>query len=177
MNKSEAQPREQRDAAEILLDLSRQRRNLLLLRPLFQLELSKNKFEDASSEDVGLFEGVDTHYLVLATRRGDRAEYFGDLDAEGLAIPAHFNARQREKGLPEVRPAERFYAWLLDHGHRQPRTSSTAAKAVEADIAWLPENLRFQSHELLAAGLRVPQEALGYEILIKSFTTSPRSTK
>ena len=67
MNKSEAQPREQGDAAEILLDLSRQQRNLLLLRPLFQLELSKNKFGDASSEDVGLFEGVDTHYLVLAT--------------------------------------------------------------------------------------------------------------
>src|SRR5687767_3413944 len=51
--------------ASLLLDLTRQQRNLLLLRPLFQLELSKNRFGDEEGADSSLFEGIDTHYLVL----------------------------------------------------------------------------------------------------------------
>lgn len=53
--------------AELLLDLSRQQRNLLLFRPLIQLELFKNTFRDPGQEESNLFDGVDTHYLVLAT--------------------------------------------------------------------------------------------------------------
>ncbi len=53
--------------SDLLLDLSRQQRNLLLLRPLFQLDLSKNRFEGALEGESGLFDGIDTHYLVLAT--------------------------------------------------------------------------------------------------------------
>ena len=45
-----------------LLDLSRQQRNLLLLRPLFALELNKQRIGD---EDSAPFQGIDTHYLVL----------------------------------------------------------------------------------------------------------------
>ncbi|WP_395347888.1 hypothetical protein [Variovorax sp. UC122_21] len=51
---------------DALLDLTPQQRNLLLMRPLFQLELTKNKYSDASSEGRGLFDGVDTHYMSLA---------------------------------------------------------------------------------------------------------------
>ncbi len=51
---------------DALIDLTPQQRNLLLMRPLFQLELTKNKFADSTSEGRGLFEGVDTHYLSLA---------------------------------------------------------------------------------------------------------------
>jgi hypothetical protein len=51
---------------DVLLDLTPQQRNLLLMRPLFQLELTKNKYSDSSSEGRGLFDGVDTHYLSLA---------------------------------------------------------------------------------------------------------------
>lgn len=52
-------------SGEILLDLSRQQRNLLLFRPLVQLELAKNMFGDGA-EGSRLFDGIDTHYLVLA---------------------------------------------------------------------------------------------------------------
>lgn len=45
-----------------LLDLSRQQRNLLLLRPLFALELNKQRV----GEENKLFQGIDTHYLVLS---------------------------------------------------------------------------------------------------------------
>ena len=51
---------------DALLDLSAQQRNLLLMRPIFQLELTKNKFPDGVIEGRSLFEGVDTHYLCLA---------------------------------------------------------------------------------------------------------------
>lgn len=47
------------------MDLGRQQRNLLLLRPLFQLELNKLRIGDDSTADRGLFQGLDTHYLVL----------------------------------------------------------------------------------------------------------------
>ena len=48
-----------------LLDLSKQQRNLLLLRPLFQLELNKDRYED-SGKVRDLMDGVDTHYLALS---------------------------------------------------------------------------------------------------------------
>lgn len=55
------------DTAGQLLDLSRQQRNLLLFRPLIQLEVFKNKFGDTAREENNLFDGIDTHYLSLAT--------------------------------------------------------------------------------------------------------------
>lgn len=58
------QNEEREHALSALLDLSPQQRNLLLMRPLFQLEFSKNKFEGDGERP--LFEGIDTHYLCLA---------------------------------------------------------------------------------------------------------------
>ncbi|MFJ1258939.1 hypothetical protein [Cupriavidus sp. CuC1] len=49
-----------------LLDLSRQQCNLLLLRPLFALELNKGRVGSESTGDAGLLASVDTHYLVLS---------------------------------------------------------------------------------------------------------------
>lgn len=49
-----------------LLDLSRQQRNLLLLRPIFQLERYKTMLGDEGSTDRTLFHSIDTHYLALS---------------------------------------------------------------------------------------------------------------
>lgn len=49
-----------------LLNLSRQLRNLLLMRPLFQLELNKTRIGEDGASDDGLFQGVDTFYLALS---------------------------------------------------------------------------------------------------------------
>lgn len=48
-----------------LLDLTKQQRNLLLLRPLFQLELNKNSIGTETAGITSLFKDLDTHYLVL----------------------------------------------------------------------------------------------------------------
>lgn len=53
-------------ATSDLLDLSRQQRNLLLLRPVFQLERYKMMLGDEGGAERTLFQGVDTHYLALA---------------------------------------------------------------------------------------------------------------
>ncbi len=50
--------------AEGLIDLAPQQRNLLLMRPLFQLELTKNSFSDGNGGS--LLDSLDTHYLSLA---------------------------------------------------------------------------------------------------------------
>ncbi|WBY03598.1 hypothetical protein PE066_08725 [Ramlibacter tataouinensis] len=47
-----------------LLDLSRQQRNILLFRPIFQLERSKALVQEADGSSV--FDGIDTHYLALS---------------------------------------------------------------------------------------------------------------
>lgn len=49
-----------------LLDLSRQQRNLLLLRPIFHLERYKTMLGDEGGADRTLFHGIDTHYLALS---------------------------------------------------------------------------------------------------------------
>ena len=61
---AEHQPLDPPDSA--FLDLSRQLRNLLLLRPLFQLELNKTRIGEDGASDDGLFQGVDTCYLALS---------------------------------------------------------------------------------------------------------------
>lgn len=53
-------------ATVCLLDLSKQQRNLLLLRPVFALELAKNSYGADASGTANLMDGVDTHYLVLS---------------------------------------------------------------------------------------------------------------
>lgn len=53
-------------ASSPLLDLSRQQRNLLLLRPVFQLERYKMMLGDEGGAARTLFQGVDTHYLALS---------------------------------------------------------------------------------------------------------------
>lgn len=50
---------------DLLIDLSPQQRNLLLMRPLLSLEETKNRFSDPDVEGASLLAGVDTQYLSL----------------------------------------------------------------------------------------------------------------
>jgi hypothetical protein len=73
-----------------LLDLSRQQRNLLLLRPLFQLELYKNRIGD---EVNGVFQGLDTHYLALTAL---------DVMMEGTTVSTGATSQEVLSKLAEV---------------------------------------------------------------------------
>ena len=105
---------------------------------------------------------------VLRETQGTEAEYFGDLDANGLAIPADFTARRTASGMPGVKPAERFYAWLLANGKPQP-VEGPAKRLSQSSADWLPSALRVKARTLIESRSRIAQECLSYEILLREF--------
>ncbi|MCX4884663.1 Wadjet anti-phage system protein JetD domain-containing protein [Streptomyces sp. NBC_00847] len=86
-----------------------------------------------------------------------RIVYYGDLDAEGIAIPARASINGLQHGLPPIEPATGLYRLLLSH-------EATAGDIIADDraqslVAWLPEELQQSAHTLLAQGQRLAQEA------------------
>jgi len=69
---------------EQLIDLSRQQRNLLLMRPVFEFELNKNSFQSVD-HNRQLMASIDTHYFILN---------LFDFLMEGVAIGNGRNATQ-----------------------------------------------------------------------------------
>lgn len=91
------------------------------------------------------------------------AEYFGDLDLKGVSIPVDFN-RTTEPGALQVSAALRLYRWLLSHG---ARVQKPQCKTFPAGLAaqWLGADLATELEADWAAGLWIPQEAMGTEQL------------
>jgi hypothetical protein len=109
--------------------------------------------------------GYDETFIdeLLGRFQAGALYYFGDIDPAGLRI-ANGAARRRatRRGVP-LQPAVSFYMWLLEHGCRtalrrgeQPNTD---------DLAWLPNKIRSAVEALFVAGQRIPQEALGTQVL------------
>lgn len=89
----------------------------------------------------------------------ERIYYFGDLDANGLAIPARASVTAQESGLPAVEPADALYKALLDLAPRAKAATIEPGRA--ADLAsWLGAGQRESSKTLLEQGSRLAQEAL-----------------
>ncbi|WP_406326837.1 Wadjet anti-phage system protein JetD domain-containing protein [Streptomyces sp. NBC_00203] len=100
---------------------------------------------EASVENIAEF--PDIHRIV----------YYGDLDAEGIAIPARASINGTPHGLPPIEPATALYRLLLAH---QP----TVGDIVDIErahnlTAWIPGELQPAVHTLLTKGLRLAQEA------------------
>jgi hypothetical protein len=99
---------------------------------------------------------------VMVEVQAPMAEYFGDLDPKGVAIPVDFN-RNVEPNYPTVAAALPLYRWLIQNGVRrlkpECKTHDTAVvRAFLGDI----------SLDVVALWLRgewLPQEALGTEQL------------
>ena len=89
--------------------------------------------------------------------------YFGDLDPAGLRIANRAAERRSSRGAIPLQPAANLYAWLLDHGTRT--TLRASERALERDLAWLPDYFRSRIESLFAAKQRIPQEALGLRVL------------
>lgn len=91
--------------------------------------------------------------------------YFGDLDADGLRIPAGAHRRAAQDGLPPVCPATGLYRLLLDIGVPQPGQGALAVGRAAELASWLPEPLATRAASLLATGCRLAQEAVGTRAL------------
>ena len=83
--------------------------------------------------------------------------YYGDLDADGLEIPARASATAIEHGLPPVQPAGGLYRLLLEG---TPSASQTISPERAHRLAeWLPSDLTTTATTILQSGNRIAQEA------------------
>lgn len=86
-----------------------------------------------------------------------RIVYYGDLDAEGIAIPARASINGAQRGLPPVEPAAGLYRLLLAH---EPTVGDIIdSEKAHSLTAWLPEGLQLTAHTVLTNGQRHAQEA------------------
>ncbi|MFE6160012.1 Wadjet anti-phage system protein JetD domain-containing protein [Streptomyces sp. NPDC056486] len=86
-----------------------------------------------------------------------RIVYYGDLDAEGIAIPARASINGAQHGLPAIEPAAALYRLLL--AHEPTAGDNIASERAHSLTAWLPEEHRLAAHALLTKGQRLAQEA------------------
>lgn len=91
--------------------------------------------------------------------------YFGDIDDDGLRIPAAAAAAAAEEGLPQVRPARGLYRLLLDTGVGQPGQPPLDHVAAHARADWIAGPDAARAAALLEAGLRIPQETVTARLL------------
>lgn len=91
--------------------------------------------------------------------------YFGDLDADGLRIPAAAAAAASEEGLPVVRPARGLYRLLLDVGVGQPGQPVLEPGPAAERSGWLEGFEAERAAGLLCIGERIPQETLTARVL------------
>lgn len=141
------------DCVAELLDLTKQQRNLLLLRPLFQLELNKHSIGSEAAGAVPLFKDLDTHYLVLTAldqmMEGTTihmgctpAELIDRLMAVAQAMKPSLNAAQARRvaeaildTLDNKANAYREFAFdFFDGGARQTKTVRFRLVSYEPDL-------------------------------------------
>ncbi|MFI5751039.1 Wadjet anti-phage system protein JetD domain-containing protein [Streptomyces sp. NPDC051644] len=100
---------------------------------------------EASVENIA--ELPDIHRIV----------YYGDLDADGIAIPARASINGAQRGLPPIEPAATLYRLLLAH---EPTAGEIiAGERATSLTTWLPQELQQAAHALLTKGQRLAQEA------------------
>jgi hypothetical protein len=116
--------------------------------------------------------GAGNHFTAsVASATGlarsvDRIVYFGDVDAQGLAIPVRASMVAAAMGLPPIEPAGALYELLFVHGRPAAHGGGPMdALAAGNRVAWLPADLRSAAARLLGEGRRLAQEWVGLELL------------
>lgn len=113
----------------------------------------------------GAGRAFEASVLGIAETDGiEEIRYFGDLDADGLSIPAHAEITALAAGLPPVQPAPDLYRLLLEQ-RSQPTQRAVPAWSAEALCTWLPEDLRAHAATLLTDRRRIAQERIGRTLL------------
>lgn len=102
----------------------------------------------------------------------ERVLYFGDIDDPGLEIAMNANRRAIELGLPPVQPAGDLYRLLTHVGRTAPWERPVSRSRAQGLAAWLPADLRASTVQLLVAGQRLAQEAVGVDVLAASSAES-----
>lgn len=111
--------------------------------------------------------------LLDLDRPVSRVWYFGDLDRAGLRIPANASEIAAASGLPIVRPAVGLYSALLRQGRPQTDQPRVPGEAAAQLVQWLDPAHRDPVCDLLHAGRRLAQEAVGLRYLLRHDDWAP----
>jgi hypothetical protein len=118
---------------------------------------------------VGWGAGTGFEASVLSIAHVDKAiteiGYFGDLDENGLRIPANAAALAVSAGLPSVRPASGLYEVMFRQGTPLPGQRKLSAAAAADLASWLGLDHHDPAGRLLVAGERLAQEVVGLSYL------------
>jgi hypothetical protein len=127
---------------------------------------------------VGWGAGTGFEASILSLEDLDRPvsaiRYFGDLDKVGLRIPANASELAVRSGLPPVLPAFELYDALLHVGRPQPGQPKLTGPATRHLVRWLEPIHRDRVSQLLDAGQRLAQEAVGLRYLLDHDDWQPR---
>ncbi len=91
--------------------------------------------------------------------------YFGDLDADGLAIPTSAIEAAHAVGLPAPTPAAGLWRLLTAVAAAGPSPHRVAEEVATELAEWLPADLQARAVEVLLNGERLAQEAVGADVL------------
>jgi hypothetical protein len=103
--------------------------------------------------------------VVSLTFVHDISRYFGDLDENGLRIPASAARLAASSDLPAVRPAASLYSAMFQRASAQTGQRKLTAEAAAALVDWLEPEHRAEATRLLLAGERLAQESVGLSYL------------
>jgi hypothetical protein len=103
--------------------------------------------------------------IPLVGRPISGIRYFGDLDENGLRIPANASTVAQAEGLTPVVPAPGLYDALLQRGVRRQGQRQLLPDAAAKLAGWLDPPRRAAAATLLTDGARMAQEAVGLSYL------------
>lgn len=134
-----------------------------------------SQWNETSRRYAAVIYGAGTHFEASAVGLDDllqtigarAAHYFGDLDPEGIQIPARVHRRQQIRGLTPIVAAEEWYQALLTFAAHRRHPWVGKATFDPKHLEWLPESCRDQVAELFTEKLRLPQEYVGLEYISK----------
>ena len=114
--------------------------------------------------------GFEASVLSIADlgRAITEVSYFGDLDENGLRIPASATLIAESAGLPLVHPATGLYSAMFSRGNLQPGQRRVPANTAISLVAWLDPVHQEKAARLLSQGWRLAQEWVGLSYLSRS---------
>ena len=92
-------------------------------------------------------------------------DYFGDLDAAGLAIPAQARSLVQGQGFVDLRPATELYRLLFQRGEALQQGGPDQRTVTEEGRSWLGPELSAIAAPWLGSQRRLAQELVGWETL------------
>lgn len=118
---------------------------------------------------VGWGAGTGFEASVLSIARLEptvtEVRYFGDLDENGLRVPANAATLAGSAGLPVVRPATGLYRAMFRRGVPRSGQRSLSLETANGIASWLEPEQRARAVDLLVRGERLAQEAVGLSYL------------